>query len=113
MGRYRAGANVAQAESQAALARAEAQSQAITLEWQRTQTEAVTALANVQYHEREALPRSRALIAAAVRMREAGQVDYITFLRTLDGAFEIQRDYAVQVNALNTAHIQLLFLYGQ
>ncbi|MEQ1747571.1 MAG: TolC family protein [Saprospiraceae bacterium] len=111
-GQYRAGANAAKAETQAAMARAEAQTQAVALEWQRAQSELATALAAVQYYEQEALPRSRALIAAAVRMREAGQADYATFLRTLDEAFAIQREYAEQVLDLNSTQLRLRHLSG-
>ncbi|MFN0015888.1 MAG: TolC family protein [Saprospiraceae bacterium] len=111
-GQYRAGANAAKAETQAAIARAEAQTQAVALEWQRVQSDLTTALAKVQYQEQEALPRSRALIAAAVRMREAGQVDYITLLRTLDEAFAIQQEYAEQALDLNRAQLRLRHLSG-
>lgn len=111
-GQYRAGANAAKAETQAAIARADAQTQAVALELQRAQTDFATALANVQYQEREALPRSRALIAAALRMREAGQVDYSTFLRTLDEAFATQREYAGQVHTLNITQLRMRYLSG-
>lgn len=113
VGQYRAGVNVAKAESQAAVARADAQSQAIAIQLQRTNTEALMALGFVRYYEQEALPRSRALISAVLRMRDAGQTDYVTFLKTLDEAFAIQREYAVQIQAFETARIQRLYLAGQ
>jgi len=113
VGQYRAGVNVAKAESQAAGARAAAQSQAVALQLQRTDTEALTALGFVRYYEQEALPRSRALISAVLRMRDAGQTDYVTFLKTLDEAFAIQREYVVQIQAFETARIQRLYLAGQ
>ena len=47
------------------------------------------------------------------RLREAGQMDYVTFLRTLDEAYAIQRDYAAQMQTFETARIQLLYLSGQ
>ncbi|MEO6038713.1 MAG: TolC family protein [Saprospiraceae bacterium] len=112
LGQYRAGTNAAKAEREAAKARAEAQSQSIALELIRVRMEAATALGRVQYHQREALPRSRSLIAAAARMRAAGQVDYATFLRTLDQAYAIQREYAAQVQSLNTAQLRLRYLSG-
>lgn len=112
-GQYRAGINTAKAESQAAAARSSAQNQAIALELQRSRTAALTALAQVQYYAREALPRSQSLITTALRMREAGQADYISFLRTLDEAFAIQREYGTQMHALNAARIQLQYLGGQ
>ncbi|MFN0176130.1 MAG: TolC family protein [Saprospiraceae bacterium] len=111
-GQYRAGANAAKAESQAAAARVEVQNQAVALENARAQSDAATALANVRYYEREALPRSRALIAAATRMREAGQIDYVTFLRTLDESYAIQQEYVDQLQALNVAQLRLRYLSG-
>jgi len=113
VGQYRAGVNAAKAESQAAVARAEAQSQAVALQVQRNYAEALTALGLVRYYEQEALPRSRALISAVLRMREAGQTDYVTFLKTLDEAFAIQREYAEQIQAFETTRIQGLYLAGQ
>jgi cobalt-zinc-cadmium efflux system outer membrane protein len=112
-GQYRAGRQAAESEAQAARSRAEAQTQTVALQLQQIQTDAATALTRVRYSQNEALPRSRSLIATALRMREAGQVDYVTFLRTLDEAYTIQRDYTEQVLALNNANIQLLYLAGQ
>lgn len=113
LGQYRANQQMAKAESQAAMARTEAQIQSITIETQSVVTEALTAWSKLDYHEREALPRSAALIVAAMRMREAGQIDYITFLRTLDEAYSIQLEYAEQLKALHTARIQRLYLAGE
>jgi len=111
-GQYRAGANAAKAESQAAAARVEVQSQVVAFEQARAKSDAATALANVRYYEREALPRSRSLIVAATRMRDAGQVDYVTFLRTLDESFAIQQEYVDQLQALNVAQLRLRYLAG-
>ncbi|HRI62296.1 MAG TPA: TolC family protein, partial [Saprospiraceae bacterium] len=113
VGQYSAGTKSTKAENQAAAARAEAQRQAVALELQRVRTEAVTAFRQVQYSEQEALPRSRSLIVAALRMREAGQMDYLAFLRTLDEAYSIQRNYTTQTQAFETARIQMLYLTGQ
>ncbi len=112
LGQYRAGTNASKAENQAALARAEAQGQSIALELGRVRTEVTIAIERVKYHQREALPRSRSLIDAANRMREAGQVDYITFLRTLDQAYSIQRAFADQLQTLNVAQLRLRYLGG-
>lgn len=112
-GQYRASVRSARAESQAAAARAEAQSRAVALEMDAVLTEAAIALDAVRYHEREALPRSQALISAALRMREAGQTDYLAFLRTLDEAFATRFEYAAQVQNLNAARLRLLYLEGR
>lgn len=111
-GQYRAGIHAAKAESQAAAARVEEQRQSVAFEHARAQSDATTALANLQYYEREALPRSRALIIAATRMREAGQLDYVTFLRLLDESYTIQQEYVDALQALNVAQLRLRFLSG-
>lgn len=111
-GQYQAGIHAAKAEGQAATARAEARQQAVDIELQRTRSEMDDRLRRLRYFQSEALPRSRALISGALRMREAGQTDYITFLRTLDEAFSIQRDYATQLQAFQTARIQIMYLSG-
>ena len=112
-GQYSASTKAAKAESQAAIARTQAQSQAVLLESQRARTTFINALAMVQYQEKEALPRGQSMIDAAVRLQASGQVDYVTFLRTLDEAFSIQRDYIEQLRALNSARISLRYLLGQ
>jgi len=112
-GQYSASTKAAKAESQAAIARTQAQSQAVLLESQRARTTFTNALAMVQYQEKEALPRGQSMIDAAVRLQASGQVDYVTFLRTLDEAFSIQRDYIEQLRALNSARISLRYLLGQ
>ncbi len=112
MGQYRANQQMAKAESQAAMARTEAQSQALTLESHSVVAEALSSWSKLDYYEKEALPRSSSLITAAMRMREAGQIDYTTFLRSLDEAYSIQLDYAEQLTALYTARYQMLYLKG-
>ena len=112
-GQSRAGRQAAESQSQAVQSRAEGQVQAVALEMQRAQSKLMLARAAVQYFEREALPRSQALITAALRLREAGQTDYVTFLRTLDAAFQVQREYSEQVEALETAKLRGLYLAGQ
>jgi outer membrane protein, heavy metal efflux system len=112
-GQYRAGKQAAQSAAEAAQSRAAAQMQAVELELESVQTEARAALEQVRYHEREALPRSLALIATATRLREAGQLDYVAFLRTLDEAFDIPRAYAAQIRVLNEAVLKLRYLAGQ
>ncbi len=111
-GQYRAGANAARADAAVAVARAEAQRQSISMEYQRAQAAAAAALVKVQYHQNEALPRSRSIIETATRLRTAGEVDYVTFLRTIDEAFSIQQAYTEQVAALNQAWLQMLYLSG-
>lgn len=113
VGQYRAGRQSAESQAQAAQSRATGELQTLNLELFRAQADWNTGLNQVYYYEREALPRSRSIIATATRMREAGQVDYLTFLRTLDEAFTIQREYVAQLQNANLSRIKLLYLAGQ
>lgn len=112
-GQYRAGVKSAEAESQAAKARTEAQQQELTMERQRSYVAATVKLDLLRYYEQEALPRSRALISAALRLREAGQTDYLVFLRTLDEAYKVRREYATELQAFELTRIRLLYLAGR
>lgn len=113
VGQYRAGVRSARMEGAAAAARAEAQMQITAREVQNARNAAENAASNLHYYQRTALPRSQTLIAAALRLREAGQTDYTTFLRTLADAYAVQRHYITQLSALEEARIALLYLTGQ
>jgi len=112
-GQYRSTVKSAQAKSEAAAANAEAKNRQISIEIARAKTEMAVLWTNLQYLNREALPRSRAITAAATRMREAGQIDYASFLRTLDGALSTSRELGEQIRAFETARIYTLFLQGR
>lgn len=113
VGQYRAGRQSAASQAQAAQSRAAGELQTLNLELFRAQADWTTGLNQVRYYEREALPRGRTIIATATRMREAGQVDYLNFLRTLDEAFTIQREYVAQLQNANLSRIKLLYIAGQ
>ncbi len=113
VGQYKSGIQSAQAENQAASARAEAQGLNATLELERLRSSAAIARGQLRYFQQEALPRSRTLLSTALRLREAGQVDYTTFLRTIDEAYAIPRAYTVQIQAFESARIQIRYLQGQ
>jgi len=111
-GQYQAGIHAAKAENQAAIARVETRQLAVSIELQRARSEVADRLRRLHYFQSEALPRSSALISSALRMRDAGQTDYVTFLRTLDDAFSIQRDHVANLQALQTVRIQIMYLTG-
>lgn len=113
IGQYRGGKKAAESEVKSAQSRAEAEQQAVTVAYNSARVDWFAAREKVRYYEREALPRGLALIDAALRMRESGQVDYVTFLRTLDETYSIQLDYATQLQAMEIARIQMLYLTGQ
>ncbi len=111
-GQYRADQKVAEAESQAVMARAEAQGQAMDIERQKVVSEALAAWSKVAYFEKEALTRSRSLIDAAKRMQDVGQIDYMNYLRILDEAFLIQLEYSEQLYVLYSARLKRQYLSG-
>jgi outer membrane protein, heavy metal efflux system len=111
-GQNRAARESAQTAALAAENRAAAAAQNLEIETAGAQNDAATARAQIEYFEREGLPRSRSLIETATRLRTAGQVDYPTFLRTLDTAFSVENEYVAQLRLLNLAQIRLLFLAG-
>jgi outer membrane protein, heavy metal efflux system len=111
-GQNRAAVRAAEAASQATLAKSAGQYQSKLLEIQRAKSETENAIENFLYLERSAMPRSQELIGAAIRLRDAGQIDYVTFLRTLDEAFLIQNTYFEVVETLNFTQIQTKYLFG-
>lgn len=113
VGQYRATQQAAESQAQAAQSRAESQRQALDMQLQQAYAEAQISWEAVRYAQTEALPRSYTLIQTASRMREAGQIDYITFMRTLEEAYLIQRQYTEQLNALNLSQVQLRYLRGE
>jgi outer membrane protein, heavy metal efflux system len=111
-GQNRAARESSQTAALAAENRAAAAAKNLEIEVAAAQNDAASASTQIEYFEQEALPRSRSLIETATRLRTAGQIDYPTFLRTLDTSFSIENEYIAQLRLLNTAQIQLLFLAG-
>jgi outer membrane protein TolC len=112
LGQNRAARQTAETAALAAENRAAAAAQNLELETAAAKNEVAVASAQIEYFEREALPRSRSLIETSTRLRAAGQIDYPTFLRTLDSAFSIENEYVAQVLLLHFAQIRLQFLAG-
>lgn len=111
-GQSRAARQSVESAALAAESRAAAAAQNVAAETAGAQTESVNARTQVEYFEKEGLPRSRSSIETATRLRTAGQVDYPIFLRTLDTAFSIENEYAAQLETLKAAQIRLRFLAG-
>ncbi len=112
-GQYKAATKAAQTEAEAARERATAQQQNIAMELARTETDMANARAQIRYYHQEALPRSQSLRVAATRMREAGQIDYPTYLRTLDEVFATQSTFIEQLGQYEAARIEAMHLLGQ
>jgi outer membrane protein TolC len=108
----RSAVNAAKAAANAAENRVEAAARDAALALAATENEAITALAQVQYFETEALPRSRKMVEAASRMQTAGQMDFSALLRTLDTAFSIENDYINQLKNFESTQIKKRYLTG-
>jgi outer membrane protein, heavy metal efflux system len=113
VGQYRSTAQAAQTAVEANTQRAEAQKQAIGRENQRLQAELAAIGQQIRYYEQTALANANTLINAATRMKNAGQIDYITFLKNLDAAFSVEEEYTELLYAYETIRIQLLYLAGK
>jgi outer membrane protein TolC len=112
-GQFRSTEQAALVYKEAAQKRVTAQVQLANMEQERLDADLVNNLNQLRYYQQEALPRSAYLITTARRMRDEGQIDYIVFLRTLEEAYIIQRDYTDQVRALNAAIMRANFLAGK
>ena len=112
-GQNRAARQSAEFAAMAAENQANATAQNIELERSALQNEAEIARSQVDYFEREALFRSQSMIESAMRLRAAGQLDYPTFLRTLDTAFSIENEYLITLKTLNNLQNRLGYLTGQ
>ncbi|MDX1913507.1 MAG: TolC family protein [Saprospiraceae bacterium] len=112
-GQYSAGRKAAEIEAQAVQHRSQAAAQTLELEWERTRSEINTYLGQLRYYQTTALPQSRSLRAAALRLRDAGQLDYPAFLRSLDEAWTLQSEYANLIENLNNAQLYLRYLAGE
>jgi outer membrane protein, heavy metal efflux system len=112
VGQYRAGVKVAESENQAAAERASAKRQNVAIQILRSQSAVATSVGKVRFYQSEALPRSQTIIATALRLKEAGQSDYPTFLRTLEAAFATQSEYGIALASVGKARIEIMYLLG-
>jgi cobalt-zinc-cadmium resistance protein CzcA len=67
---------------------------------------------SLRYYEKEALPRATEMIKSAMRLNEAGEIDYISCLRLLQDAFQIKLNYIAALYNFNNAVIQIEYLNG-
>ena len=111
-GQYNNGQKSAENEVKAAQNRLEAAVRTVALERAQLESEMAIALAQIRYYEKEALPGSTVVATTALRMREAGQMDYAAYLRVLDEVYQVKKAYAEQVYAYNMGLIKLRYLAG-
>jgi outer membrane protein TolC len=111
-GQYNNAQKSAENEVNAAQNRLEAAVRTVALERAQLESEMAIALAQIRYYEKEALPGNAVVATTALRMREAGQMDYSAYLRVLDDVYQVKKAYAEQVYAFNTGLIKLRYLAG-
>jgi outer membrane protein TolC len=111
-GQYNNAQKSAENEVNAAQNRLEAAVRTVALERAQLESEMAIALAQIRYYEKEALPGNTVVATTALRMREAGQMDYSAYLRVLDDVYQVKKAYAEQVYAFNTGLIKLRYLAG-
>ena len=111
-GQYNNAQKSAENEVNAAQNRLEAAVRTVALERAQLESEMAIALAQIRYYEKEALPGNTVVATTALRMREAGQMDYSAYLRILDDVYQVKKSYAEQVYAFNTGLIKLRYLAG-
>ena len=111
-GQYNNAQKSAENEVNAAQNRLEVAVRTVALERVQLESEMAIALAQIRYYEKEALPGNTVVATTALRMREAGQMDYSAYLRVLDDVYQVKKAYAEQVYAFNTGLIKLRYLAG-
>lgn len=90
-----------------------AQQQKITAKMQQVKGEAIKFQTLLTYYENTGLKQADDLITSSARMFSAGQSDYITYLRTLFDAYNIQVRYLETLRNFNQSIINLNYLTGQ
>jgi cobalt-zinc-cadmium efflux system outer membrane protein len=90
-----------------------AQQQNITAKMQQAKGDVLKYQTSLAYYETTGLKQADDLITSSGRMFSAGQNDYITYLRTLSDAYNIQVKYLETLRAYNQSIININYLNGQ
>lgn len=90
-----------------------AQQQNLNSKLQQLKSDAIKFQTSLVYYETTGLKQADDLIAASARMFSAGQTDYITYLRTLSDAYNIQVKYLETLRAFNQSILNINYLNGQ
>jgi len=68
---------------------------------------------SIKYFETSALKQAETIISTAAGSYNAGQISYITYMQSLNQAFEIKMNYYETVRNYNLSTIELNYLVGQ
>lgn len=110
---YKASISAAQTNVEITHQNSLAQQQTLTANLQQVKGDALKHQTSLAYYESTTLKQADDLITSSARMFEAGQTDYITYLRTLSDAFNIQVKYLETIRAFNQSTISLNYLIGK
>jgi outer membrane protein TolC len=110
---YRASIKAAKTNLQITEQNTLAQQQNLNAKMQQAKGDVLKYQSSLAYYESTGLKQADDLITASGRMFSAGQNDYITYLRTLSDAYNIQVKYLETLRAFNQSIININYLNGQ
>lgn len=111
-GQYRSRTLAAQTGLQLARQRTTAQVQTLSVDLQQAQGDFLKYQASVDYYETTGLRRSDEVINTARRLFQAGQNDYVSYLRTINEAYAIRQRYLDALRDYNQSLLTINYLTG-
>lgn len=111
-GQYRSRTAAAQTGLQLARQRTTAQIQTLSVDLQQAQGDFEKFRATLDYYETSGLRQSDDLINTARRLFQAGQNDYVSFLRTINDAYSIRLRYLETLRNYNQSLLTITYLTG-
>ena len=111
-GQYRSRTAAAQTGLQLARQRTTAQVQTLSVDLQQAQGDFVKYQASVDYYETTGLRRSDEVINTARRLFQAGQNDYVNYLRTINEAYAVRQRYLDAIRDYNQSLLTINYLTG-
>ncbi|MCY7357713.1 MAG: TolC family protein [Rudanella sp.] len=111
-GQYRSRTAAAQTGLQLARQRTTAQIQTLSVDLQQAQGDFGKFRATLDYYETTGLGQSDDLINTARRLFQAGQNDYVSFLRTINDAYAVRLRYLDALRNYNQSLLTINYLTG-
>ncbi|WP_428653705.1 TolC family protein [Runella sp.] len=111
-GQYKSRIAAAQTGQEVARQRTEAQTNALSVDLQASQGDAVKFKNSLNFYETVALQQANDIITTARRFFESGQTDYINFLRTTNDAYGIRLRYLETLRNYHQSILTINYLTG-
>ena len=111
-GQYRSRTAAAQTGLQLARQRTSAQLQTLSVDLQQAQGDFLKFGQSLDYFEITGLRQSDDLISTARRLFQAGQTDYVSFIRTVNDAYAIRLRYIETLRSYNQSLLTINYLTG-